>query len=220
MKRPWKRRVAISSEFEPSEERKKLYATYWAEAQTRLRLSSDSFDKAILTYSSSGLAVSLAFLKDIVPIKTALYPIMLYVSWGCFVISTGLTVLSFLASYKSQEIALDHAGKYYMEGREEFLGKETWHSCAIVWLNRCAGAAFISALVATSVFVGINLSRESDMTKRTYAQDGMPPALMQKVTGEQLNKGLPAASIPKAPPAQKPQATSVPASNPTKPNGS
>lgn len=118
MMRPWKRRLVISSEFEPSEERKKLYVTYWAEAQTRLRLSSDSFDKAILTYSSSGLAVSLAFLKDIVPIKTALYPIMLYVSWGCFVISTGLTVLSFLVSYKSQEIALDHAGKYYMEGRE------------------------------------------------------------------------------------------------------
>lgn len=219
MRRAWKRRVAISSDFEPSEERKKLYATYWAEAQTRLRLSSDSFDKAILTYSSSGLAVSLAFLKDIVPIKTALYPLMLYASWGFFVIATGLTVLSFLASYKSQEIALEHAGHYYMEGKEEFLGKETWHSWAIVCLNRCAGAAFISALITTSVFVGINLSRESEMTKPTFTQDGLPAALMQKVTGEQLNKGLPPASMPKAPAAQKPQATPAPASNPTKPNG-
>lgn len=219
MRRPWKCRVAPSCEFEPSEERKKLYATYWAEAQTRLRLSSDSFDKAILTYSSSGLAVSLAFLKDIVPIKTALYPVILYVSWGCFVIATGLTVLSFLASYKSQEIALDHAGKYYMEGKDEFLAKETWHSNAIVWLNRCAGVAFISALIATSVFVGINLSRESKMTKPTFAQDGLPAALMQKVSGEQLTKGLPAASMPKAPTAQKPQTTQVPASAPTKPNG-
>jgi hypothetical protein len=45
----------------------------WADCQR----ASDEFDKSILTYSSGGLGVSLAFVKDIVPLaQTVALPLL------------------------------------------------------------------------------------------------------------------------------------------------
>lgn len=192
---------------EASEERRSLYDKYWAEAQTRQRSSSENFDKSILTYSSSGLAISLAFLKDFVPAsKIALWPELLYASWFCFVLATGLTISSFLVSYRAQELSVEYAEEYLINGKDEFYNKKTWRDRFIKWSNVVSGAAFVLALVLTSLFVKFNLDRRTEMSdKKNIAQDGMPTAMMQKVnSGETFHKGLPAASMPLAPVAQKP----------------
>lgn len=196
------------TDFEPSEQHKVLYDKYWAEAQTRQRSSSENFDKSILTYSSSGLAISLTFLKDLVPIKDAIWPWLLYFSWACFVFATGLTILSFLISYKAQELSIEFCEEYFINGRDEFRNKETWHGMFIKWSNIISGSAFVLALIATSLFVKLNLDEKIKMTDKKITQDGIPPALMQKVrSNETSQRGLPMASMPRAP-------TSTPASTP------
>lgn len=208
MKNQWKVKL-IKNEpeaFQASAEARSLYDKYWAEGQTRMRSSSENFDKSILTYSSSGLAISLTFLKDFVPIKNAIWPSILYSSWVCFVLATGLTILSFLISYKAQELSVSFAEKYLIEGDDAFYNKITWRDKFIKWSNIVSGAAFVIALIATSVFVGLNLDRKIEMSdKRIGAQDGMPTAMIQKInSNETLTKGMPVASMPLV---QKPVST-------------
>jgi hypothetical protein len=207
------------SEFIPSDERRALFDKYWAEAQTRQRSSSENFDKSILTYSSGGLAISFTFLKDFVPVKEAVFLPLLYSSWLCFVASTALTIISFLISYKAQELSISFAEEYFINGKDEYCNKLTWHGTAVKWFNIFSGALFVIALVATSFFVKLNMDEKAKTMERKIANDGMPPALMQKVTGSTEQRGLPAASMPKAPVSPKPSSPSttpptLPASQP------
>lgn len=220
MRKEWKVKIAPSEKFEPSEERRSLYDKYWAEAQTRQRSSSENFDKSILTYSSSGLAISLAFLKDFVPIgRIVVWPELLYLSWACFVLATGLTISSFLVSYRAQELSVEYAEKYLINGKDEFYNKKTWRDTFIKWSNMISGVAFVVALIFTSLFVKFNLDRRAEMSeKKSIVQDGTPIAKIQRAnSGETFHKGLPAASMPLAPVAQKP--ASPPATQPVS-NGS
>lgn len=221
MKIERKTKVIPPEGFQPSEERQKLFAVYWAEAQTRQRLSSDNFDKAILTYSSSGLALSVAFLKDIVPLKTAQFECILYSSWIFFIVATALTVTSFLASYKAQDISVENAEKYYLQGDDDALNKVTWHTSAIIWSNRLAGLTFVVALIATCFFVGLNLwGRDTYMGKQTIAQDGALTAKMIRVSGGDIQqKGLPTATMPRVPGTQKPAPSQPAPQNTPKTNG-
>jgi len=203
------------SEFDATPERRALYDKYWAEAQTRQRSSLENFDKSILAYSSSGLGISLAFLKDFVPMTDAISPWLLYFSWLCFVLATTLTIASFLISYKAQELSVNFAEEYLLNGRENFRNKTTWRDGFLKYSNLVSGMAFVSALGATSIFVMVNLNERTEMTdKRHIANDGMPTAIMQKAPAEQVSKrGLPTASIPAAPAAAPAAAAPKPTSN-------
>ncbi|MDP1080667.1 hypothetical protein Q6298_28625, partial [Klebsiella pneumoniae] len=76
------------------EERKRLYEKR-REELFKLRLSNlENLDKSILTYSSAGLALSLGFLKDFIPIYQAKFAWALYGSWICFAFAISLVVLS------------------------------------------------------------------------------------------------------------------------------
>ena len=44
----------------------------------------ENFDKNLLTFSSGALGVSLAFIKDIVPLNKAVWVPCLYISWITF----------------------------------------------------------------------------------------------------------------------------------------
>lgn len=203
-----------ANEFTPDANRRELFDKYWAEAQTRQRSSSENYDKSILTYSSGGLAISLTFLKDIVPIKEAVHLSWLYFSWGCFVGATALTIVSFLLSYKAQELSLSFAEEYFINGKDEFCNKNCWQGSALNVFNILSGAMFVIALIATSIFVTLNMEEKAKVMAKNFANDGMPPSLMQKVTSTTNQRGLPAASMPKAPSTPQPSSGS---SSPTAP---
>lgn len=59
-----------------------------------LRSQADQFDKAILTLAAGALALSLTFLKEIVPTPNRLIIELLVASWGCFIASVCLTLFS------------------------------------------------------------------------------------------------------------------------------
>lgn len=195
----------------PSEEAKRLCKEFLDDARKRQLSSSENFDKSILTYSSGGLALSLAFLKDFIPIKTATMPYLLYGSWSLFVLATALTIISFLVSYRAQTMSITFAEKYYLEGNEDYLNKTSWCDLYTRWSNRFAGGSFILALVFTSVFVAVNLNEANQMAEtKNIVVNGVPAATMQRTTdaprGTLLQKGLPAGTMTPLSPQAAPQA--------------
>ena len=121
--------------------------------------SADAFDKALLTFSSGTLALSLAFIKDLIPLKGAVHLTVLFASWACFLLCIVITILSFRFSIAAMDMQLVSLEKYYLQGNQAFLNpKNPWNravdACAIT------GAMFFFAgLLSTVIFVYSNTVR-------------------------------------------------------------
>ena len=82
--------------------------------QQSIDSSADSFDKSMLTLSSGALGVSLAFIKDIVPLEQASGVTLLVISWCLFAFCILITVGSFqfsIAALKRHRSYLDETFK-------------------------------------------------------------------------------------------------------------
>lgn len=200
---------------EISEDDRKLHTEITAEIRKRQSSSSENFDKAILTLSSAGLAFSLGFLKDFIPINKAVGGWVLYASWVGLTAATCLTMVSFLVAAKAQDFQQGLADKYYLEDNESALTQRNPWDRGTIWLNRISGACFLVGVVLTTIFVVTNLPRAQEMTdlKRSMANDGLTsPQLIQK--------GLPVPTMtakvstqPQSVPASAATAASVPATS-------
>ncbi len=155
---------AATTQYVPDDETQKIYAAFKAEAEKRQLASLDNFDKSILSYSSAGLALSLTFLKDFVPIHKASATWVLYGSWMLFVVATCLTILSFLVSNKVQDLAISDAGKYYLEGNDAYLDKTRWQNRYVAYSNGLAGFSFVIALAFSTAFVWVNIDVRKDVS--------------------------------------------------------
>lgn len=190
-----------------TDEIKKLHADYVAEVHKRELSSSENFDKSILTFSSAGLALSVGFLKDFVPIRTAELPWALYLSWILFTLATCATMGSFLVSSRALADQKTLAYVYYIERDESVLQRENkWDRLTRI-LNYVSGGSFLLAMVLTVLFISINLEKGSEMK----TNDGIRTPKMQPAP-VLLQKGLTVPAMQKVPsaPAQLPAAT-VPA---------
>lgn len=185
------------------DEVQKVFKEFKTEIEKRQVSSSENFDKSILTYSSWALGISVAFLKDFIPITVALAPSLLYISWALFCWAIGSTTISFLLSYKGLEQTLKHGEKYYLDEDDSYLNKDNNFNKAVKWLNWTSGVSFIIALILTIVFVSLNLEK-SVVEKNRKSND-----VMTKVApnGETSNKGLGAPAMQQRPtsPSQSPQ---------------
>jgi hypothetical protein len=199
---------AKTEEEKDREKRESLYKDFKTETEKRQISSSENFDKSVLTYASWALGISIAFLKDFIPIDIASVPCFLYLSWICFFVSIGLTTASFLLAYKSLEIALVNAYKYYIESNDDYLNKNNFSAEIVKWSNTFSGICFVLGLVFTLLFVSLNLEKAAMQKKatRNLAQDGMPLNLMTKVhsEGTDLQKGLPPSAMQKVSPPPPP----------------
>jgi hypothetical protein len=81
--------------------REALHDALAAQARTDQQASSDSFDNQLLTFSSALLGLSLAFIKDIVPLNIAVWMPCLYSSW----VVLAICILSTIASFRGSEEA-------------------------------------------------------------------------------------------------------------------
>ena len=206
--------------FVPSDADKKLLEAFTSEVWKRQVSSSENFDKSVLTFSSAGLAFSLGFLKDFLPIGGAIAPWTLYASWGALTAATVGTMASFLTSARAQEAKLAAARAYYLEGDSSMLESLGWDR-AVVWMNRVSGVCFVAGVVLTTIFVGINLQRAQDMknSRPGIGQDGLPSPSLQKISNAtDLRRGLPSPSItPSSPSRPAPVPAPAPASHSTPP---
>lgn len=178
----------------PTDQDEKLLADFTTEVRKRQMSSSENFDKSVLTLATSGLAASLAFLKDFIPIGQAICPWMLYASWALLTAATVITMLSFLASMRAQEVQQAIAVGHYRRG-EPHDKRNPWDR-VVIWMNRTSGASFILGVSATTLFVAINLQRAHEMKILQQASNTVPE-----------RRGLPSPGIvPSARPAPPPSA--------------
>lgn len=126
------------------EERRKEFERLQAEICERQRSNSASFDKYILTLSSSGLAISVtAFLND----SANSCVVILFGSWICFFITISVALAAFFVSNKALDRQLEIAQRYYIDLKDESFETPNGWSVLNTYLNGAAGVLFLIALM-------------------------------------------------------------------------
>ena len=182
--------------------RQELYAKTRDDLLKRQLSNSENADRAVLTVSAAALGFSLAFIKDIVPLGTAAYTALLYLSWLCFVLAIIITLVSFFTSQYAIDEQLVLAERYYLQHDEEALKTRPVFATITDRLNIAGAVIFVIGIVATCTFVAINLGKEMPMAERNkLTTDGAPIPNLQSRPVDILQKG---ANIPAMQPL-KPQ---------------
>jgi hypothetical protein len=108
--------------------------------------------------SSAGLAISLTFIKFIVPLEKAEYLCLLKASWVLFLLSIVSTIASFLIGNKGISKQLEYAEQYYIDGTAKAFNKFNVYSCINSIFNYISGILFLVALTSVISFVILNLN--------------------------------------------------------------
>lgn len=140
------------------------------------------YDKQLLTLSAGFLAISLAFIKDIIPADTAVYLWVLYLAF----ILVGLCMIGVLFSYQFSIAGLEKV-KTYWESRlartEPGAANEPeypfpfGHGNWIKIINRGTGVLFTLGVALMITFVIVNLHHGAYMTNRDKPS---PPQRVEK----------------------------------------
>ena len=128
-----------------------VFVEYHKQLWDARKLSHEQYDKALLTLSAGGLAISLTLVKDLFPAEKVLCSAALVASWVLFCGSIILTIISFLTSQKSLSVQSDYFEKY-AAGDDSYWNKKNPYTIATTWLNLVSGLFFVSAVVAVTVF--------------------------------------------------------------------
>ena len=179
----------------PSQENRKIFEGARDHLNEASLKNSEQFDKAILSLSSAGLALSLSFTQLIKPISEAEHLWLLRVSWVFFGLSIISTVISFLTSNSAISVEREHIYKYYMEENDDYSNIRNYWGVITYWLNRFCAAVFIMAVISTVLFIwGNTHQEESDMShslsteKKGYVPPKKEPA-KDPATGGENNQG-------------------------------
>lgn len=189
------------------QQRERLHTSARGELLDRQFSNSEAYDKAILTLSSGFLALSLSFIKEILPAGSITWATLLYASWVLLALAIVSTVISFRVSNAAIERQLEQAQRYYGE-RDESAFTKSKLSRAVDWLNNVSGGLFTLGVVLTVIFVISNFSEEKSMSNKsgsepTRLDEGHTVPPMQKVIVEPLKRGQP---VPQMQQVTKPQA--------------
>lgn len=160
-----------------------LYNDLKKQAWDDIQSSTDSYDQAMLTLSTGGLGLSIAFIKDIVPLQQAVWLPVLYVSWGAFAACILTTIVSFLIAMGTQREHLDRCYAYLILKVES--AKDDPPNRGLWFCTRLAGALFVVALACTIFFAVQNVRRYSKMPPRSDTskplQEGRGPVQITPV---------------------------------------
>jgi hypothetical protein len=155
----------------------------------------ESIDKNILGLSSGALALSIAFIKDVVPLAAATWFFLLMLSWLLFAAAITFTLLACLTSQAAHDRQLENV-EAFRSGEDGALEENNnRHIASTKWLNRAAVICFFTGLFATLTFVGINTA------KVRYMSDSNKSAAPPEKRGI-VPPSLP--SPPRQPPPDKP----------------
>ena len=163
-------------------ERREILKQALDQINASLLSNSQMLDKAILSLSSAGLGVSLAFIKNVVPLDKATNLYLLYSSWGTFVGAIASTLVSFLASECGLEKQANQVNDeledmddeqviILPEGVDDNEYEEDYEETDLSdkpfqiskWLTRFSLLCYIAAIVLTVLFVAFN--RDAISTK-------------------------------------------------------
>lgn len=138
---------------EEQKEAEELFAKYRAEVHERQRANTASYDKYLLTLSSSGLGISLGAPRFFSPAECLTFAGF---SWLLFFVSICSALVAFLVSNKALGTQLQTAEDYYRKQDEKAFDRPNRYETMNKVLNLLAGSAFLLALIVLIIFVSIN----------------------------------------------------------------
>jgi hypothetical protein len=153
--------TAVTPMDEGTKIRWELYGDHKKQEWEDIQKSTDSYDQSLLALSSGGLGLSIAFIKDIVPLHDAVWLYLLYSSWMLFIFTILCTVTSFLLSVEAHRVNLEFHWKFYIDRDNDYRDKDSWFSMAVRRCTLLAGLFFLGAIVCTAVFATKNISNYS-----------------------------------------------------------
>lgn len=117
--------------------------------------SQDQLDKTLLSLSAGAFGITIAFLESITSIPP-IYPRLLYISWLCWGLTIGFSLIAFYLSVKSHEVdlVLLHTKPDELYDKDR---KDPYNS-AVKVLNKISLIAFLIGLSTISFFAAYNLS--------------------------------------------------------------
>lgn len=156
--------------------------------------NSEQLDKAILTLSSAGLALSLSFSNSLMQLASAENAWSLKISWICFSIAIVSTLISFLTSASAVSVEREHIYKYYMEGIDGYGATKNLWGIVTYYINRFSVFVFITAVAFSVLFIWSNVpSGEKAMSNKPHAtqdQKGyIPPKKQPASTPGESSQG-------------------------------
>ncbi len=192
-----------------------LYNEHKRQVWQDIQASTDSFDQSLLTLSSAALALSLAFIKDIVPLQKAIWIWSLFTSWICFSACVLVTVASFLVSVAAHNRQLDFLWHYHIERDESYYNKKSGPSKALPWMTRVAGTLFLAGFLLTLVFCIGNIERlrrlpSMSEPRTTRLQEGRAPINMTPTPEQRGRQPVGMTPVPKPSPAPQQAQTPQP----------
>jgi hypothetical protein len=138
-------------------ERKRIYEEFRNHLLKLQMMNSENFDKSILSLSSTLLALSLAFINDIVDFKKAINTEFIKLSWVFLVGAILITLISFILSQKAIDKQLDYAEKYYLSKLDEYLNKNNIYNSLTKGSSYFSALFFIVGIILTVLFVQSNI---------------------------------------------------------------
>jgi hypothetical protein len=200
-----------------SQVRWNLYLEQERLARQNIRDSTSDFDKNLLALSSGALGISLAFIKDIVPLEQAMWLTLLYWSWFLFALCILATVSSFRFSIIAHVAHIGYLKKFILDSDDGYKDKQSWATKAVDVCTWTAGAGFFAGVALTLVFCYGNVERIHTMKneKRSVVTDGQKPSSMtpmpanqgttQKEVTPDLQRGKKPSQMTPIPPVSKPE---------------
>ena len=168
-----KEKIAVT-DINPGPENRRIFESARDHLNEASIKNSESFDKAILSLSSAGLALSLTFTKFVVPIGEATNLILLHISWLCFGCSIISTVSAFLTSFSAIAVEREHIHKYYMMCDDDYANKTNVWDRITYFINRVSAVFFIVGVFSAVSYVWLNTQQDINMSDELEGKGYIP----------------------------------------------
>lgn len=130
--------------------------------------SQSEYSKQLLSLSSAVLALSVAFLKNLVSIQSAILFPLLYVAWACFLVTIFVTLIAIKISIKAHQIYKEDLEKDLV-GQSGKVG-ETWRDKLMPKISWISTSSFAIGILLLVIFSFLNVQKERTMSDQTYAK--------------------------------------------------
>lgn len=176
-----------------------IFNSFRDELHKRQLSNTENYDKAILTLSASGLAISLTFIKDIVSLDKADFLWLIQLGWVFFLVSMVISIFAYFVSNKAIDREMHKAEKYYVNGDESAFSEKNNFSAVNNILNYITGLSFVVAIIAIVMFVILNLRENTDMSNKpsnkiSMSDSALVPRMQTVVTSGLLTNS---ATVPR-----------------------
>lgn len=146
---------------DPNEKYIERLTKYAETTQKAIDYSVERFDILIISLSSSGMVLSIGFVKDIIPDFSQVNPILLKITWLLFALSLILNLLSQVSGYYANSLDLKitndiirtKRGKESRINQEKMEGRMHVINSVTMFLNGASLIGLLTGIVTMVVFI-------------------------------------------------------------------